>query len=114
MAFESLVTNPGRLRILTVLAAEERQPFVELRRRTGLTDGNLATHARRLQSAGLIEIEKQISAGKPLTTLHLTREGRAALASHVAALQSALQPQVNSQPVAVEAVTASDADDWVD
>jgi DNA-binding MarR family transcriptional regulator len=109
MAFESLVTNPGRLRILTALAGEERQPFVELRRRTGLTDGNLATHARRLQSAGLVGIEKSITAGKPLTTLHLTREGRAALASHVAALQSALQPKTDPQtPV------TSEVDDWVD
>ena len=109
MAFESLVTNPGRLRILTALASDERrQPFVEVRRRTGLTDGNLATHARRLQSAGLVNIEKTIAAGKPLTTLHLTREGRAALASHVAALQSALTP--TSAPVSIEPAE----DDWVD
>jgi DNA-binding MarR family transcriptional regulator len=109
MAFESLVTNPGRLRILTTLASEERrQPFVEVRRRTGLTDGNLATHARRLQSAGLVTIEKSIAAGKPLTTLHLTREGREALASHVAALQSAMTPA--TEPYSIEPAE----DDWVD
>src|SRR4051794_11318730 len=92
MAFDSLVTNPGRLRILTVLAAAEqtRQPFVELRRRTGLTDGNLATHARRLQSAGFVAIEKSIEAGKPLTTLHLTTQGREALLAHARQLQDAL------------------------
>ena len=111
MAFNSLITNAGRLQILTALAAEAEggRPFVELRRRTGLTDGNLATHARRLQSAGYIAIEKSITAGKPLTTLHITREGRDALASHVAALQSALTPKED----AIVAATI-DADDWVD
>src|SRR5438876_672136 len=92
MAFDSIVANPGRLRILTALASEPRQPFVRLRSRTGLTDGNLATHARRLQSAGLIAIEKQIDAGKPLTTFHLTTQGRTALAEHTQQLLAALEP----------------------
>ena len=65
MSFEAMVTSPGRLRILAALAETSRQPFVELRRRTGLTDGNLSTHARRLQSAGLVVIEKSITDGKP-------------------------------------------------
>ena len=113
MAFESLVTNPGRLRILTTLASDERrQPFVEVRRRTGLTDGNLATHARRLESAGLVTIEKTIAAGKPLTTMHLTPQGRAALALHVAALQSALMPAPDAPSPAFDVPAAED--DWVD
>lgn len=92
MAFDALVSSPGRLRILTALAGEpRRQPFVEVRRRTGLTDGNLATHARRLASAGLVAIEKSIAAGKPLTTLHLTPDGRDALAAHASALLAALE-----------------------
>jgi DNA-binding transcriptional ArsR family regulator len=67
--------NAGRLTILTELAVEERQEFVDLRRRTRLTDGNLAAHARRLQSAGLIDIDKQSRGGKPVTTYLLTAEG---------------------------------------
>src|SRR5438270_2019196 len=100
MSFDPLVTNAGRLRILTALAAaaEARQPFVELRRRTGLTDGNLATHARRLQSAGFIAIEKSIAAGKPLTTLHLTRQGRQPLADHARTLMAALHPHRDAEP----------------
>ena len=42
MTFDPLVSNAGRLRILTALAEEPRgQAFVQLRSRTGLTDGNL-------------------------------------------------------------------------
>src|SRR5437773_6153170 len=124
MAFDALVTNPGRLRILTALAAaEERQPFIELRRRTGLTDGNLATHARRLQSAGFIAIEKSITSGKPLTTLHLTRQGREALLDHARQLEDALaaprRPELSApaeippSPQFPSASSSDAADDWV-
>jgi DNA-binding MarR family transcriptional regulator len=124
VAFDSLVTNAGRLRILTALAAEPAQPFVRLRRATGLTDGNLATHARRLQSAGLVAIEKSITDGKPLTTLHLTSSGRDALASHARALLEALappptdppRPETNDgvDPDVPVAHTPDVEDDWVD
>jgi hypothetical protein len=88
MAFDALVANPGRLRILTALAATRRQAFVELRRQTGLTDGN-----------------------KPLTTLELTSRGRDALAAHAHALLRSLE-----SPAAPAEEPASEdyVDDWVD
>jgi DNA-binding MarR family transcriptional regulator len=109
MSFDAMVTSPGRLRILTALASSPRQPFVELRARTGLTDGNLATHARRLQSAGFVMIEKSVEAGKALTTLHLTTAGRDALAAHARQLLAALETSA-AEPVA----TTSSDEDWVD
>src|SRR3712207_3017097 len=90
MSFDPLVANPGRLKILTALAVEERQEFVDLRRRTQLTDGNLAAHAKRLQGGGLIEIDKRFRDGKPVTSFVLTDDGRKALESHVRRLMSAL------------------------
>ena len=134
MPFDPLVTNAGRLRILTALAAEPAQAFVRLRSATGLTDGNLTTHARRLASAGLVAIEKTIADGKPLTTLHLTPDGRAALTSHARAVMGALQPRqdghqweparaaavagvVPDNPArrdSAEEVASPFADDWVD
>ncbi|HEX8523263.1 MAG TPA: transcriptional regulator [Tepidisphaeraceae bacterium] len=120
MTFDPLVANPGRLRILAALAEEPAQAFVQLRSRTGLTDGNLATHARRLESAGLVMIEKQLHEGKPVTTLHLTREGREALASHVRSLVEVLdfKRQVQAEtpaPAHVPVEVAADHDeDWVD
>jgi DNA-binding MarR family transcriptional regulator len=110
MAFDALVTNPGRLRILTALAAEPKQPFVALRRQTGLTDGNLSTHARRLASAGFIAIEKSIEAGKPLTTLQLTPRGRDALTAHAQTLLRLLEPA----PAMSQQHDDRDVDDWVD
>jgi DNA-binding MarR family transcriptional regulator len=90
MSFDPLVANAGRLQILTALAVEERQEFVNLRRRTQLTDGNLAAHARRLQSAGLIEIDKMFRANKPVTSYRLTADGRRALEAHARRLVAAI------------------------
>jgi DNA-binding MarR family transcriptional regulator len=115
MSFDALVANPGRLRILTALAAARRQPFVELRRQTGLTDGNLCTHARRLQSAGFIAIEKSFAAGKPLTTLELTARGRDALTAHAHALLRSLEaPQPEPELAADGGADDEYVDDWVD
>jgi DNA-binding MarR family transcriptional regulator len=118
MGFDALVANAGRLTILTELAVEERQEFVHLRRRTNLTDGNLAAHARRLQSAGLIDIDKQFRDGKPVTTYLLTPAGRTALEAHARRLFAAITQRrstpapapVDSQP----ALPPHADDDWVD
>src|ERR1043165_1963687 len=99
MTFDTLVANPGRLTILTALAVDPQQEFVSLRNRTKLTDGNLASHARRLASAGMIEIDKQLKSGKPVTTFLLTQSGRTALESHVRRLMAALSHRrVGAEP----------------
>jgi len=110
---DPLVTNPGRLRILAALAAEpeQAQEFVLLRTRTGLTDGNLSTHARRLRSAGLLRIDKSIRSGKPVTTLSITPLGRDALRAHVSNLMRALGTPPMDRAAAAE---DSPEDDWVD
>jgi len=104
MAFDTLVSNAGRLEILTALAVEETQDFVTLRKRTHLTDGNLASHAKRLQSAGLVNVNKTFRDGKPVTSFNLTADGRKALESHVRRLMSALsQRRIGAGPEAVAA-----------
>jgi DNA-binding MarR family transcriptional regulator len=121
MAFDALVANPGRLTILTELALEERQEFVHLRRRTRLTDGNLAAHGKRLHAAGLIEIDKQFRDGKPVTTYLLTPDGRKALEAHARRLFAAITQRRRSDPRALEPVQSpatahatAEHEDWVD
>ena len=109
----TLIANAGRLKILTALASEDRLEFVRLRDRAHLTDGNLASHAKRLQSAGLVEIEKHFRAGKPVTTMLITTEGRSALKSHVETVMSALRPQELQSSSSVAAESSAD-DEWVD
>lgn len=117
MAFDSLVANAGRLRILTTLASEGRQEFVRLRGATDLTDGNLSAHAKRLQAAGLVDIEKSFRDGKPVTTFHLTDDGRQRLTAHVRALVDAVGGAADvaaTRRPAVEAIAAQGEDDWID
>ncbi len=126
MFTENLVANPGRLRILTALAVEEKADFVPLRQQTNLTDGNLASHARRLASAGLISIEKSFRNGKPITSLTLTRQGRSALESHARRVLAAIShrrvilpdvqntPEPMMEPVAVASADVGTEDVWVD
>lgn len=123
MSPDAIIANPGRLKILTALAVETRQEFVHLRQRTKLTDGNLASHARRLQTAGFIAIDKSIRDGKPVTSLALTTEGRSALESHVRRLMAAISTrriEPETPPLAraviqeVHVASTSTEDTWVD
>ena len=128
MAFDALVANPGRLAILTELAVEERQEFVRLRRRTRLTDGNLAAHGKRLSAAGLIAIDKQFRDGKPVTTYLLTSDGRKALEAHARRLFAAITHRRLGDSTAVDTAPsrtpppdetvveepAAEYEDWVD
>lgn len=123
-SFDPLIANPGRLQILTALAVDERQEFVNLRRSTQLTDGNLASHAKRLQAGGLIQIDKQFRDGKPVTHLTLTLEGRRALEAHARRLVAAISHRrlaplphpVNAMPALVSESPKPETvhDDWVD
>jgi DNA-binding MarR family transcriptional regulator len=110
MQLDSTVANPGRLMILTALASERRAEFVRLREITSLTDGNLASHARRLNQAGLIEIDKAFRDGKPVTSYILTGAGLKALEDHARGiLQSVTAPILTPQP------TVSDSEEtWID
>jgi DNA-binding HxlR family transcriptional regulator len=65
-ALNRLIHEPVRLHIVTQLASAGGElRFTELRRRLGVTQGNLASHLRALAAAGIVE------------TVHLYGEPRA-------------------------------------
>jgi DNA-binding MarR family transcriptional regulator len=108
MSLDALILNPGRLRILTALA-EGSAEFVDLRARTRLTDGNLATHARRLVAAGLVSARKDLREGRPVTQYELTDLGRSTLRTHVRDLSAALAKLDH-----LSARSFDPAEEWVD
>lgn len=124
MSFNALIANPGRLSILTALAVEPEVEFVRLRRVTNLTDGNLSCHARRLASAGFVDIDKSFRQGKPVTSVKLTPQGRAALESHVRRLMAAMSHRrldsgLSPQPMTPAAAAAPApsimaTEEWID
>ena len=79
---DKLIHEPARLILMANLFVVESADFLFLMNQTGLTFGNLSSHMSRLESAGLINVEKEFIDKKPNTRLSLTDEGRRAFAEY--------------------------------
>lgn len=89
---DRLFHERARLGIVTSLAGHpDGLVFAELKRMCGLTDGNLNRHLNALEEAGYVATAKDFDHKRPLTTCHLTREGRDRFLSYLSALESALR-----------------------
>lgn len=76
-----------RLAIMAFLSGAGSADFSLLRKKVGVTDGNLSVHMRKLEEAGYIRVEKKFSARRPLTICHLTKKGRQAWIAYIARMQ---------------------------
>ncbi len=85
---ERLVHERTRLGIVSSLAVAVSLSFAELKAALGVSDGNLSSHARKLENAGYITCEKRFSGRKPLTTYRLTPSGKKALARYLAHMEA--------------------------
>ena len=79
---DRLIHEPARLALMASLAVVRDADFVYLLARTGLTKGNFASHADKLERAGYIEIEKTFVDRTPRTLYKLSRKGRRALRAY--------------------------------
>ena len=79
---DNIIHEPARLFIILNLYVLESTDFVFLMKLTGLTDGNLSAHLKRLNSAKYIHIHKEFKNNKPNTSISLSEEGRKALISY--------------------------------
>ena len=79
---DKLIHEPARLILMANLFVVESADFLFLMNQTGLTFGNLSSHMSKLESAGLINVEKEFIDKKPNTRLSLTDEGRRAFAEY--------------------------------
>jgi DNA-binding MarR family transcriptional regulator len=76
---DQLLGQPVRMSILNALACADAVPFMTLRAVVSTNDGNLSIHARKLERAGYIKIEKAFAGRVPRTDYSLTDAGRQAL-----------------------------------
>ena len=81
---DQLVHGRVRLGIVSALAVEESLTFNELKERLETSDGNLSVHARRLEEAGYLEVNKSFEGRLPKTEYCLTGKGRKALLDETA------------------------------
>lgn len=88
-AFESRV----RLGIMSALAVNDSLDFTSLKEYLDVTDGNLATHLRKLEKEEFIGVEKSFVDRKPNTKYYMTDEGKKAFEEHLKALEQIIKSQ---------------------
>jgi Domain of unknown function (DUF1707)/Winged helix DNA-binding domain len=89
-ALDPLIHSPARLRIVGTLAAlpgGDALSVARLQHLTGLDPGHLMAGLGTLAGAGYVQTDRAGDAGT-LTTLALTRDGRAAVDRYIAGLRS--------------------------
>lgn len=87
-----LLSERNRLLILTsLLAADGPLDFVTLLEHLGLSKGNLSTHVRRLEEAGLVEVRKEFVDRKPRSSYLCTELGRRAVEEYLHEVESLIQ-----------------------
>jgi DNA-binding MarR family transcriptional regulator len=91
LGVDRVVHEPARLAILTVLAEADEVEFRFLERVTGLTRGNLSSHASKLEDAGYLTVRKSFRGRTPVTSYSLTTAGRDALNSYRAHLRATIE-----------------------
>ncbi|MAL17121.1 MAG: transcriptional regulator [Balneola sp.] len=82
-AFESRV----RLGIMSALAVNDSLDFSALKEFLGVTDGNLATHIKKLEKEGFVSVEKSFIDNKPNTKYEMTAEGKAAFDDYLSLME---------------------------
>ena len=79
-----------RLGIVSALAAEDQLSFADLKGILQTSDGNLSVHARKLENAGYIKVQKGFEDRKPKTEYSLTPKGRKALTGYLNRMEALL------------------------
>jgi DNA-binding MarR family transcriptional regulator len=96
-----LIHQPTRLRIMAALSTLEEDgkvDFTFLSEALEVTEGNLSSHIRKLEEAGLLSVEKVFVDRKPKTWLALTERGRKAFAEYVKELETIVRNGVKTEP----------------
>ena len=83
---DEVIHGRVRLGVMAYLMAEESAEFTALKNALEVNEGTLSVHLRKLEEAGYVAIHKGYRGRRPLTTLRLTPEGRAAFKSYLEAI----------------------------
>jgi len=79
-----------RLGIMSILLVNDWVDFKTLKQTLEVTDGNLASHLKALESKDFIEVRKQFVGRKPNTSYRVTALGRQSFNEHLNALEQLL------------------------
>jgi len=76
---------------MSILSVNESADFNTMKQLMELTDGNLASHLKALETVGYIQSTKQFIGRKPNTQYHITEIGRICFKEHLNALEDLLK-----------------------
>lgn len=88
---DRLLEHRIRLGVCVLLSRNDALSFSRLKEFLKETDGSLGSHLRKLEEAGYVSLRREFLERKPVTWYSLTRSGRAALKSHLAALHQVIR-----------------------
>jgi len=88
---DRLLYERVRLGIMSALSVNERMGFGDLKEILNTTDGNLSTHARKLEDAGYIVCRKSFSGRMPKTEYRITAKGRRVFGRQLEHLESLIR-----------------------
>lgn len=91
--FHKAFDHKIRLAIMSALAVNDTLDFNALIEYLKITDGNLATHIKRLEKEGFIGIKKSFIDRKPNTRYFMTSSGKEAFNKHLKVLEQIIQSQ---------------------
>ena len=91
LELDRLIHERLRLGIISALAVNEQLTFNELKRLLQTTDGNLSVHARKLEDAQYIAVDKMFEGRIPRTEYRLTATGRRAFEKYLAHMEAIIR-----------------------
>lgn len=91
LELDRLIHERVRLGIVSALAVNGALSFSELKEILDATDGNLSTHARRLEEAGYIVCTKDFDGRAPRTEYSLTARGRSEFESYLGHMEALIR-----------------------
>lgn len=83
--------NKIRLGIMSALVVNDKVDFNTLKDLLGVTDGNLASHLKTLESKEYIKVYKDFVGRKPRTNYKATAEGKRSFKKHIKAIEQLLK-----------------------
>lgn len=78
---------------MSALSVNDSLDFNSLKELMEVTDGNLATHIKRLEQEEFIEVQKTFIDNKPNTSYSVTDKGKEAFENHLKVLEQIIKSQ---------------------
>ena len=110
--FDDMISSSARLAILASLVPGEPIPFSDLKRESGLADGNLHVQTGKLADVGYLEIRKARRGGRQVTEYRITELGFERFRIFVRELEAVLDSEAGVIQPVLASERKDDSDVW--